>query len=376
MKILILSIALVACTHGLVVNQDGHSYKTNSLHEIDEEMYKEGMELQSLLGFDEKEYKENLLKTEDSLTHVKVFYKFMMEFNKTYSSYTEYNNRYSIFRDNMKKILELQQNEKGSAQYGPTKYSDLTEEEFSQLLGLRMDMKPVFNLMNPAAIPDVYLPQEFDWRTKGAVTPVKNQGQCGSCWAFSTTGNIEGQYAIKHEKLLSFSEQELVDCDWHDGGCQGGIPERAYYSIRMLGGLETESEYPYNGVKGKCNLNNTDAKVKVLGGHEIPQNEKAIAKWLVKNGPVSVAVNANPMQFYRSGVLHPFNKMCDPKGLNHAVLIVGYGFHTTKYQGRQQPYWIIKNTWGADWGEEGYVRLYRGNGVCGVNLMPTSAIIE
>ena len=164
----------------------------------------------------------------------------------------------------MKKVLELQRNEKGSAEYGPTKYSDLTEEEFGQLLGFRMDMKPSFRSLRPAVIPNLSrVPREFDWRTKGAVTPVKDQGQCGSCWAFSTTGNIEGQYAIKHKKLLSFSEQELVDCDLSDAGCNGGLPERAYYSLRMLGGLETESDYPYHGVKGMCVLNKTITKVKV-----------------------------------------------------------------------------------------------------------------
>jgi len=376
MKLLIITVALVACTLGLIFDQDSQHFKANSLLGVEKEDHNENLKEPKLLSFDEEEYKENMAKTVDQLTHVRVFNRFMMDHNKTYNSYTEYQKRYSIFRKNMKKVLELQQNEKGSAQYGPTKYSDLTEEEFGELLGFRMDMKPLHRSLRSATIPDLEIPREFDWRTKGVVTPIKNQGRCGSCWAFSTTGNIEGQYAIKHKKLLSFSEQELVDCDFYDAGCNGGLPERAYYSLRMLGGLETESDYPYHGVKGMCSLNKTMTKVSVIGGLELPRNEHAIARWLVKHGPVSVAVNANPMQFYKGGVLHPFRLMCNPYKLNHAVLIVGYGVHRTSFHKRPQPYWIIKNTWGADWGEEGYVRLYRGAGTCGIDMVPTTAVIE
>merc|ERR1719239_683277 len=170
-----------------------------------------------------------------------------------------------------------------------------------------------------------------------AVTPVKNQGACGSCWAFSVTGNVEGQQAIKNGELLSLSEQELVDCDKRD--------------------------------------NRSKVAVRVSGGVEISQNETQMAQWLFKNGPISVGLNANAMQFYKGGVSHPWKFLCSADGIDHGVLIVGFGEHEYPLFHKKMPYWIIKNSWGEGWGEQGYYRLYRGDGTCGINMMTSSAVV-
>merc|ERR1711962_810579 len=367
--------------HKKLLGVDGHGQRKQKKmlggDDHDKKMHKKRM-----LGKDKHDYKKHskfskkmLGADSHDLTHINVFKGFMQQFNRSYNSQKEFKKRYSIFRQNMKKVHVLQQNEKGSAKYGPTKFADLTEVEFRRMLGLRPHMKPALSAMTPAVIPDIDLPTEFDWREKNVVTPVKNQGMCGSCWAFSVTGNVEGQWAIKHQELLSLSEQELVDCDTVDEGCNGGLPENAYKVINELGGLELEQDYPYDGADEKCHLDKSKMKATVNGSVELPTDEVSIAKWLTANGPISIGINANALQFYRGGVSHPLKFLCNPENLDHGMLIVGYGVHTTKYLHRHQPYWIVKNSWGSDWGEDGYYRVYRGDGTCGVNTMATSAVV-
>ena len=175
---------------------------------------------------------------------------------------------------------------------------------------------------------------------------------------------------------MSLSEQELVDCDKLDQGCNGGLPENAYKAIAKLGGLESEQDYKYDGMDEKCHFDQSKVQATVTGGVRISQNETEMAQWLVKNGPISIGINANAMQFYMGGVSHPWSFLCSSSGLDHGVLIVGYGVHTTKYTHRVQPYWIVKNSWGPGWGENGYYLVYRGDGTCGVNQMATSAVVS
>lgn len=322
-------------------------------------------------------YSQKMLEQSKSIQHEWLFNNFINEFNKTYSSTEETKNRFTIFKNNLKMIEELQVNERGTGQYGITIFSDLTAVEFrTKYLGFRPELRLENQIPIPMAeIPNISLPSEYDWRHYNVVTPVKNQGQCGSCWAFSVTGNVEAQYAIKHEKLLSLSEQELIDCDTLDQGCNGGLPDNAYRSIEKLGGLETETDYSYDAKNEKCQFDKTKVKVSITSAVNITSNETQMAQWLVKNGPISIGINANAMQFYMGGVSHPLKFLCNPEDLDHGVLIVGFGIHTYPLFNRKLPYWTIKNSWGPRWGERGYYRVYRGDGTCGVNQMASSAIV-
>ncbi|KAK6640312.1 hypothetical protein RUM44_011998 [Polyplax serrata] len=305
---------------------------------------------------------------------MELFDRFIAEHNKVYATKEEYKKKFRIFRANLKKIELLRETEQGTAQYGITKFADMTTKEFKQHLGF---VKPQNEIIWPKAeIPDVELPNEFDWRDKNVVTPVKNQEACGSCWAFSVTGNVEGQWALKKGELLSLSEQELVDCDKLDNGCNGGYMTNAYEAIMNLGGLEVESDYPYDAQNEQCHLNKSEIKVKISGGLNLTTDEIAIAKWLYKNGPVSAALNANAMQFYFGGVSHPPKFLCNPENLDHGILIVGFGVHESRILRQRMPFWLIKNSWGNDWGERGYYKLYRGEGTCGINRYVSSAIVN
>merc|ERR1712046_209792 len=195
------------------------------------------------------------------------------------------------------------------------------------------------------------LPESFDWVAKGAVNDVKNQAQCGSCWAFSTVANIEGVNFLKTQKLVSLSEQELVDCDKKTGdqGCQGGLPSNAFKDmIENKIGLETESDYPYTAKNGQCKAQQSSEKVFIKDFVKISTDEDQIAAALIKYGPLAIGINAGPMQWYHGGVANPWSFLCNPKSLDHGVAIVGFGVD------RGKKYWTIRNSWGESWGEKGY----------------------
>lgn len=305
-----------------------------------------------------------------------LFSKFQIKYNRRYHTSMERQMRLRIFKQNLEMIRQLNENEMGSAKYGITEFADLTSTEYKQRTGL-WQRDPLKAASTPKAdIPDVELPKEFDWRSKGAITPVKNQGNCGSCWAFSVTGNIEGLHAAKTGVLQEYSEQELLDCDTADSACNGGLPDNAFDAIEKIGGLELESEYPYHGRKEQCHFNKTKVHVKVKGHVDLPKDETAMAQWLISNGPISIGINANAMQFYRGGVSHPWKLLCSKKNLDHGVLIVGYGVSEYPSFNKTLPYWIIKNSWGSKWGEQGYYRVYRGDNTCGVTEMASSAVLD
>ncbi|KAG9510824.1 putative cysteine proteinase [Fragariocoptes setiger] len=300
----------------------------------------------------------------------------------------EYVKLRQTYAKNMVNLNELIANEQDDAEYGPTDEMYLSYDEFRRTrLGYRSDMRrllgddPSPNEVDFATVWKKLLqqhnktekelidgaPEEVDWRkVPGVVSKVKNQGSCGSCWSFSTTGAVEGQYGLRN-KSLSLSEEELVDCDTADEGCNGGLPQYAYEQIITLGGLETESDYPYNPFPSKkgCRMSKKAPKYPIKGFVNLPNNEEIIKAWVAYRGPVSIGINAFAMQFYRHGVSRPFSFLCSPKQLDHAVLIVGYG-HDTSKKGKVVPYWIVKNSWSTFWGEKGYYRVYRGSNVCGV----------
>ncbi|XP_065793885.1 cathepsin F isoform X1 [Muntiacus reevesi] len=305
-----------------------------------------------------------------SVKMASIFKDFVTTYNRTYDSKEEASWRMSVFASNMVRAQKIQALDRGTAQYGVTKFSDLTEEEFRTVY-LNPLLKDAPGRSRRLAQPGTSAPPpQWDWRNKGAVTDVKDQGMCGSCWAFSVTGNVEGQWFLRRGTLLSLSEQELLDCDKTDKACLGGLPSNAYSAIRNLGGLETEDDYSYRGRLQTCSFSAEKAKVYINDSVELSKNEQKLAAWLAKNGPISVAINAFGMQFYRHGISHPLRPLCSPWLIDHAVLLVGYGNRSAT------PFWAIKNSWGTDWGEEGYYYLHRGSGACGVNIMASSAVID
>jgi cathepsin L len=224
------------------------------------------------------------------------------------------------------------------------------------------------------------VPHSVDWREKNAVTNVKNQGNCGSCWSFSTTGSIEGIHAIKKNKLLNVSEQQLVDCSSSYGnhGCQGGLMDNAFKYV-IDNGLCSEIEYPYQGVSDMCQSNQCKSIVEINDYSDIePNNEKVLMR-AVSHQPISVAIQANltSFRFYKRGVYQ--DPQCGDQ-LDHGVLIVGYG--TDILQGLD--YWIVKNSWTSNWGDEGYIKILRNyekhggdsSGMCGIASQPSFPIIN
>lgn len=302
------------------------------------------------------------------------FETFKEKHGKQYGSVEEEAKRYGIFQSNMKIAKKIQEFDQGTATYGASQFADMTPEEFQKVYLPRRWNTAYDDRLKPAEIPRDAPATEFDWRQHGAVTEVKNQGSCGSCWAFSVTGNIEGQWAVNKKQLVSLSEQELVDCDKIDEGCNGGLPTNAYQEIQRLGGLETEGDYPYKGDDEKCVFEKQEARVYINGSLNISKDEEEMKAWIYKNGPTSIGINAFAMQFYLGGVSHPWKIFCSPNDLDHGVLIVGYGVKKGMF--KDTPYWIVKNSWGQHWGEKGYYLVYRGAGVCGLNQMVTSAVIN
>jgi len=284
----------------------------------------------------------------------------------------------------MKTIENLNREHSPRTRFGANKFADLTTAEFKNLY---LNSKPAIRDPRWPVAPEVSadaiaaLPDAFDWRDKGAVTNVKDQGMCGSCWAFSTTGNVEGQWFLAGHAISGLSEQNLVDCDHEcmmyedekscDAGCDGGLQPNAYSYILKNGGIDSESSYPYSGEGNKkCSYKPTGRAATIANWTMVSQDEDQIAAYLVAHGPLAIAADAEMWQFYLGGV---FYLPCGTS-LDHGILIVGYGVETDIFD-QQMPFWIIKNSWSDGWGESGYIRVERGNGRCGVNLFVSSSSV-
>ncbi|GAB5369520.1 hypothetical protein AAMO2058_001411700 [Amorphochlora amoebiformis] len=322
-----------------------------------------------------------------------------LEHSKAYGSESEEQRARENFERNDDIIDMLNANPEDNAEYSHTKFSDLSQDDFQNTLLPFKYQVPAAEFQVSDVSDIVSTDGAFDWRTFNAVSSVKNQQDCGSCWAFSAVGALEGAHYLKHNDTLkkapSLSVEQLIECDSHNYACYGGWPAKAYEFLKNYEGLVEEKDYPYvveghticlanqtfnetcgDGICDDPPLTNwcdltcsskphSSLVARVVSYEELPSDEKKMARFLEENGPVSVAIDAGDLiswlQFYKSGIADPW---CSKTQLNHAVLLVGYGSENGK------AYWVVKNSWGADFGEQGYFRLIMGKGACGLNTKP------
>jgi C1A family cysteine protease len=255
---------------------------------------------------------------------------------------------------------------------GMNQFGDLNANEFKAVVGGCLHTPRVNRVPVREIIPDTQSGAAVDWRTKGAVTDVKDQGQCGSCWAFSATGAIEGAVQIKTGKLTSVSEQQLVDCAGSEGneGCNGGLMDSAFKYLIKKGGSNTEDDYKYTARDGSCKEQPAKFTSKITGFKDVTAGNEAALVTAINAGPVSVAIEADQsvFQFYKSGVLD--NKACGTQ-LDHGVLAVGYDTDATS----KKDYYIVKNSWGKSWGNQGYIWLVRNKNQCGIAQMNSFPVV-
>jgi len=295
---------------------------------------------------------------------------------KSYSSEAEEALRMNIF---FERVAEIEQHnarfEAGEETFTMVinRFSDmLVSEVSSKMNGIKPSDKieaiGTFTKLDSEAA--AALPEAVDWRTEGIVTPVKDQGSCGSCWAFSTVGSFEGQHAKKSGKLVSLSEQQLVDCSTEH--CDGGWMGNAFQYIIKAGGIESEEDYPYYAEDRTCQFNISKVAATLTGYVKVtPEgDEEALQQAVATIGPMSVGIDASHSSFqsYESGVY--YEAKCSPTHYDHAVTVVGYGSENGT------DYWLVKNSWGAGWGEEGYIRMSRNrNNNCGIAYKPYYPIV-
>lgn len=323
---------------------------------------------------------KKVLKMNPSLTFKRIFpqntryahkyHEYLRKYNKIYTP-IEKNERYQNFVNNMK-FIEKKNSENHGYKLEMNVFGDLSKEEMMMKFGkLRNDgkksngAKKLYKNHNPVKA------ASLDWRTKGAVTPVKDQAFCGSCWTYGTVGTIEGRLFLNSGKLYNLSTQNILDCAWNYGnnGCEGGEDFRAYQWIIDNGGLESEDTYgPYIGQDGYCHFDKSLSKVSLREYVNISNyDELSLQNALEEKGPISVSVNViQTFSFYKSGILDDVDCTGGFDELNHSVLLVGYGTEDGK------DYWLIKNSWSTHWGDNGYIKVLRKvSQDCGITAMPT-----
>ncbi|CAG0890411.1 unnamed protein product [Darwinula stevensoni] len=300
---------------------------------------------------------------------------FKLEHGKKYESGEEEQFRMKIYMENRHKVAKHNQLfAHGGKTYSVAlnKYADLLHHEFVEKMNGFNGKVALSNISRPVLASSwieplhVELPKQVDWRKNGAVTPVKDQGHCGSCWSFSATGALEGQNFRKSGKLVSLSEQNLIDCSTKYGndGCNGGLMDQAFQYIKDNRGIDTETSYPYEGEDDVCRYNPSTRGADDTGYVDLPQgDEKALQKTVATIGPVSIAIDASheSFQFYSKGVY--IEPQCSSQNLDHGVLVVGYDVDAET----GKAYWLVKNSWGTSWGDGGYVKMARNHdNHCGV----------
>ncbi|KAL8228088.1 hypothetical protein R6Q57_015672 [Mikania cordata] len=290
----------------------------------------------------------------------------MVRYDRVYDNDEEKEMRLNIFKKNVEFIESFNSNQNRSYKLAVNKFADRTKDEFEAYVSghkdplMKSSFSTSFRYENASEVP-----YSMDWREKGAVTQVKNQGVCGSCWAFSTIAAVEGITQLTTGKLISLSEQQLIDCNRNDVsvGCKGGNKENGFEYITK-NGINTENNYPYMATDEACIVTNEANKAARISGFEIvPANNETLLLNAVSQQPVSVSIDANGDEFkyYSSGV---FTGYCGTK-LNHDVTVVGFGTQDGI------KYWLVKNSWGDGWGMNGYIMLQRDVNLCGVAMQAT-----
>ena len=293
------------------------------------------------------------------------FKDFIGKYGRRYATRSEFEGRFIIFKDNLKEIAA--RNEHNGARHGINQFADVDADEFrAQRMGfqptsLKLKRKPGL----PRATPiNATAAKSKDWRNTGVLTPVKDQGQCGSCWAFSATEQLESQYQQQFGSLIELSPQQLVSCDPNCGGCNGGNPINAWFYVNNFGGQETEKAYPYTSgttqASGTCNAN-AEFDAEAIGadvGYYVSQSASDEGNMLlaIQDSPLSIAVDASTWSSYTGGVVSA-SSGCGST-LNHAVQLVGYN--------AEGNYYIVRNSWGTSWGNGGYIYVEAGHNVCGI----------
>lgn len=306
------------------------------------------------------------------------FKRFLSKYNKYYPTSSEYAQKLRNFAENYEYVNDLNEFYEGYASFEINSFADLDVEEFSKYYARGSSTGVAYTDTECEGFKssgDDDYPDEIDWRDHNAVTGVKNQGQCGSCWSFSSTGAMEGAWAIATDNLVNLSQQELMDCSWSYGdfGCHGGLMDNAFkYAIEN--GMCSSDQVSYLGQDELCsNMPECDKVAYFTSCVDVtPKNELHLME-AVSTRPVSVAIEADTrvFQFYKSGIL---NSTSCGDNLDHGVLVVGYGIENGV------KYWIVKNSWGSDWGEDGYIRIARttsedSEGTCGIAMTPSYIVV-
>ena len=297
------------------------------------------------------------------------FIRYVAKYGKSYGTKEEFAFRAEIFKKNIARIVEENLNSKNTFTVGINKFADWTPSEFKRILSIkpRERTQAAKSLLSS----NVSIPPSIDWRTEGAVNNVKDQGQCGSCWAFSAVASMEGRWKIKTGNLLNLSEQQLVDCSGSYGneGCNGGWMDQGFEYAKDFF-MMTTADYPYKAVDQNCQYNAakaTQVKTTGAGFTDVIENNANELKVAIAAGPVAVAIEADTFvfQFYTSGILNSSKCGTD---LDHGVTAVGYGVDSTKGE-----YYIVRNSWGASWGNKGYINIaiVDGPGICGIQMQPS-----